>query len=1089
MNGAAYEHNGRRVAREAFYTVACDPRRSVAVEACAGAGKTWMLVSRILRALLEEGESACEPHEILAITFTKKAAGEMRERLDQWLERFAQCGPDELVAELVMRGMAPDAAAAAVPRLQGLYRRLLDGGRPVQFRTFHAWFAGLLRNAPLAVLRELGLPANYELLEDDAEARARTWRPFFESVTADREALADYYAVVATYGRSQTAKALGEALTRRVEFSLADPASAVQHFAERHPALAGLEEPTDALGGDSARRRWLDRAAALGREANKTPQKAAEAIIDVFGSGAPARESRAAARAPQRKNFFVATEDRLNRNLQKYPAAQEAEAELQTLCAAQAQHAAWLYQQRMTRLTRLLLDAFAGVKRAHGWVDMNDVEQAAQLLLGQSALSGWVQERLDARIAHLLIDEFQDTNPLQWQALYGWLSAYVGAGGSAPRVFIVGDPKQSIYRFRRAEPQVFIAAKKFVREGLGGELLNCDHTHRNAQAVVGLVNQAMLAAQQAGEFDGYRAHTTERRDEGELLKLPPIERDALDAGEEPEAEPPDDGALRWRDSLVTPRVLPEEQLLQKECEQAARWIAQCIADGTAPRQIMVLARRRSRLSAMQDALRRHHIPVQQPEKNELHEAPEVQDVVALVDALVSPAHDLSLARALKSPLFGIGDDALVQLALRQRAQPGASWFGLIQKGEDLPQELVETGVRLKRWQRWLATLPPHDALDAVFHDGDVLARFGAAVPPEMRQSALANLRGLLAASLEIEGARFVTPYALVRALRAGGVRAPAVAVPDAVQLLTVHGAKGLEADTVLMLDCDAPPPRAQTMGVLVEWKGGDPAPTRFVFLASERTPPGCASALLEEEQRARHREELNGLYVATTRARERLVLSSVRPARVYEGSWWMRLAPACAPVAADAPLLARPVGRGEAGFVLRQMPSLPAGFAAPAAARKASAATADARAAAFGQAMHRLLEWAVPGQPLAPAHVRAVAREFLLDPQQARGAAALAERIRAGAGAWVWDDRRIDWHGNEVTLVHEGETLRIDRLVRERDSGAWWILDYKSAARPERDAALIAQMQRYRAAVRHAHPGATVRVAFLTGQGELVNLE
>ncbi|MFS2056001.1 3'-5' exonuclease, partial [Variovorax sp. CT11-76] len=113
-----------------------------------------------------------------------------------------------------------------------------------------------------------------------------------------------------------------------------------------------------------------------------------------------------------------------------------------------------------------------------------------------------------------------------------------------------------------------------------------------------------------------------------------------------------------------------------------------------------------------------------------------------------------------------------------------------------------------------------------------------------------------------------------------------VAAPEAVQLLTVHGAKGLEADTVLMLDCDAPPPRAQTMGVLVEWKGGDRVPTRFVFLASEKTPPACAASLLLDEQRARHREELNGLYVATTRARARLVLSSVRPARANEGSWW-----------------------------------------------------------------------------------------------------------------------------------------------------------------------------------------------------------
>jgi ATP-dependent helicase/nuclease subunit A len=143
----------------------------------------------------------------------------------------------------------------------------------------------------------------------------------------------------------------------------------------------------------------------------------------------------------------------------------------------------------------------------------------------------------------------------------------------------------------------------------------------------------------------------------------------------------------------------------------------------------------------------------------------------------------------------------------------------------------------------------------------------------------------------------------------------------------------------------------------------------------------------------------------------------------------------------------------------------------------------------MGQAMHRLLEWAEPGAPLPPEHVRAAAREFALDLQATRAAAALAQRIRAGQGAWAWDMAALDWHGNEVTLIHEGQTLRIDRLVRHRESGAWWVLDYKSAARPERDANLIAQLNRYRDAVQNAYPGETVRAAFLTGQGELVTLE
>ena len=107
---ASYELNQQAVSAERFYAIACDPRRSVAVEACAGAGKTWMLVSRMLRALLEDEavDGGCEAHEILAITFTKKAAGEMRERLYEWLEQFAHADDETLEKELKIRGVIPE---------------------------------------------------------------------------------------------------------------------------------------------------------------------------------------------------------------------------------------------------------------------------------------------------------------------------------------------------------------------------------------------------------------------------------------------------------------------------------------------------------------------------------------------------------------------------------------------------------------------------------------------------------------------------------------------------------------------------------------------------------------------------------------------------------------------------------------------------------------------------------------------------------------------------------------------------------------------------------------------------------------------
>jgi ATP-dependent helicase/nuclease subunit A len=1081
----AYEHNGQRIAREQFYAIACNPRRSVVVEACAGAGKTWMLVSRILRALLE----GAHPHEILAITFTRKAAGELRQRLHEWLQEFATASPEELDAALLQRGAQPHPQLREA--LRGLYARLLECGRPVQVRTFHSWFAALLRSAPLSVLEALELPANYDLLEDDSEAVALVWRRFHSAVASEPQARRDYEASVAGFGRFNTQKALLAALAKRVEFTLADlhgvVEPSVKPFAEVYPRFARLAQPEDTLDGDIARKTWLARARLLGAEKNKTPQKAARTIVDAFQT-ADLRERFALLRDA----LFVKDEDRLTAHLAKFPAAQQAEGELQALCAARAQHEAWMHHQRITRLARLLISQFGALKRERGWIDMNDVERAALVMLSDEVLSGWVQERLDAQVGHLLIDEFQDTNPLQWQALNSWLASYAGAASRRPSVFIVGDPKQSIYRFRRAEPQVFRAAKEFVVGAMGGDLLSCDHTHRNAPQLLAIVNQVMGQAQAEGGYDGFRAHTTESTESGRAGRLPQIGREQKPAAaaSDPEA------ALQWRDSLTVPRELPEEKLVTLECRQAAAWIAAQLAAGVEPGHVMVLARRRDRLGVMEDELRALHIPAQQPEKTELGEASEVQDVVALLDVLVSPTHDLSLARALKSPLFGLPDEALVQIAVaaRRSAEAGRprSWFELVQK-ESLPAPVPQDlGATLLRWKSWVDALPPHDALEAIYHDGDVLARFGAAAPAALRDGVLASLRALLGAALQVDGARYATPYAFVRALKARGVPAPSYTAAGAVQLLTVHGAKGLEAPIVLLLDTDAAPPRAESMGVIVEWPGEAPSPWRFAFLASETRPPACNMEALDAELAARQREELNALYVAMTRARRQLVISSVQPHIAAGNSWWQRLERFCEPLEAppasvDARLFA------QAAAASFSLPVLPAVTLPPSPAKPAppTLSTSQTR---FGEAVHRLLEFHVPrALSWTPAQLQRVGREFALDAATLQEAARMARQIIAGEGAWAWDPQVVDWQGNEVELLHEGELLRLDRLVRRRDPATggheWWVLDFKSAARPEQDPALVEKMRLYRAAVAKAYPRETVRAAFLTGRGTLVPVE
>jgi ATP-dependent helicase/nuclease subunit A len=156
----------------------------------------------------------------------------------------------------------------------------------------------------------------------------------------------------------------------------------------------------------------------------------------------------------------------------------------------------------------------------------------------------------------------------------------------------------------------------------------------------------------------------------------------------------------------------------------------------------------------------------------------------------------------------------------------------------------------------------------------------------------------------------------------------------------------------------------------------------------------------------------------------------------------------------------------------------------------ADAADKTPASARIGLAMHRLLQWGA----VTDVNQQAVAREFALAAQEAEQAACTALRILQGEGAWAWDSQALIWQGNEVELVYQGQTLRLDRLVLRRASGpdraaTWWVLDYKSAPAPQTQAALCAQLQKYRAAVQAAYPQDPVKGAFLTAQGAWIEVD
>lgn len=388
----------------------------------------------------------------------------------------------------------------------------------------------------------------------------------------------------------------------------------------------------------------------------------------------------------------------------------------------------------------------------------------------------------------------------------------------------------------------------------------------------------------------------------------------------------------------------------------------------------------------------------------------------------------------------------------------------------------DLAVNLALYKHFVDTFPPHDALQAIYEHGDVLARFAAAAPAANRSTVLANLRALLSASLQLDGGRYATPYAFVRALKAGGLQAPAAVNPNAVRLLTIHGAKGLEAEVVLLLDTDTAERNAASMSVLVDWPGQALAPQKFVFLISESTPPACARQTLEAEKVARQREELNALYVAMTRAKNTLAISSIEPYRQASGSWWQRLQGLATDEQVASSSLANKVSE-QVEFTLPDLPSLTLidNLLLP-------TPEADSPSARVGKAMHRLLERDDPSQKAASR----VAREFGLTPEQLQDAQTKAHSIKTGAAAWAWDAAAIAWQGNEVELTHEGETFRLDRLVQRKDAthlGHWWVLDYKSAAHPEGQPELVTKMKAYKAALLAIYPGAVVKAAFLTADG------
>jgi ATP-dependent helicase/nuclease subunit A len=1081
-------------------SVALDPRRSIVVEACAGSGKTWLLVSRILRLLLD----GAEPSQILAITFTRKAAQEMQARLQLWLRDLAM-GDDDFVRQfLAERGVA-QLSDEQLQRARSLYSEVLLAQPAITISTFHGWFMQVMQRAPLNADVMQGM----SLLERAGSEQEEAWEEMLEQMRKQPESVEALHMqwLFAECGLFSTRTLLFNFLGKRAEWwayvqgrqdalsfaldnlrndlhvdmdfdAVADWGmcgnSEEIFFAFVHQLAANGTEVQQGKAGE-LERAWTDTALAL-RFKQLTPLLYTQAGEP--RSFKPTKKQAAEA--------FLFTRDALFDGLQ---AVRDTQAEQQ----------AYRLNEAVLHCGAAFLERYQALKQQKQQMDFSDLEWQLCRLLQQSEHAETMQYKLDSRYRHVLLDEFQDTNPLQWQILRAWFDAAV-AVESQPTVFVVGDPKQSIYRFRRADARLFGVAREYLKEHFGAETLGNSITRRNSQPVVDAVNAVFREQPHGFEFTEHQTHQKELP--GHVLVLP------LALAEPSKEFVVEDAQLTLRDPLTTSRTETEEGARHKEAEQFAAQLQAIASDwsvhesGATRRatygDIMVLVRSRTHLAVYEEALRAKHIPFISSRRGGLLDTLEAEDVQALLMFLITPFADLALAQVLRTPIFACSDADLMCLAQSLPASADevkTSWWQRLRNLAEPSPALQRAADLLQRWLSLADKLPVHDLLDRIYFEGDVIARYSAVLPTEMRAKVTANLHAFMKMALDIDAGRYPSlPRFLqdLRELRDSSDDAPDEGklgqAGDAVRIYTVHESKGLEAPIVWLLDANAAKNNKDGNDVILDWPTHEERPLHFSLYADQASRGKQRVPLFELDAAQQAREEMNLLYVAMTRAQQALIVSGSskgedKEEKKKEPSWYDRIAAAVGnqqesfalSLSKGAPGLpkdSRQASTGSARTVIVP-PVIPTGK------RTTRNSTQQQR----GIWLHALLQHLTEGvtdETELQQRLNISSTEMAALYPQAQHLLTLPQLSR------FFDAQQYRSACNELPYINaSGELKRIDRLVAFDNEV--WVLDYKLGDSAD-TARYRAQMQEYQAAMQSVYAGKSVRCALVFADGVLAEI-
>lgn len=1124
---------------------ASDPAQSVWVSANAGSGKTHVLTQRVVRLLLK----GVAPARILCLTFTKAAAANMSERVFGTLARWTRLDDAELAASIAATG-APRPDRAELVAARKLFARTVETPGGLKIQTIHAFCERLLHLFPF----EANVPSRFEVADDmlQAELLARARRETLALAATDGGALGAALALVADEcGLDGFESLIKEAMGHRGIFSAgARPSQAailreVLGLADGRDGAAIQREMIE--GGQILSRAaeiasWLDggtktdieraallRLAARGqdfwRKGSGTISECLAPYLALFftknGEGGPAAKLVTKTPAGRRPDLAALLEDE--------------QARLARLCEERKTAATFERTLALLTIIGAILSRHETMKALRGVLDFDDLIERTLGLLERSEAS-WVLYKLDRGIDHVLVDEAQDTSAGQWKILEDLTGDFATGLSPASRTFFaVGDEKQSIFSFQGAAPRMFGAMRRkfetrFTAAAWPFAHVPLTQSFRSVAGVLAMVDRIFEPLEHRRglvDDDIWMGHEALKAGLPGLIEIWPA------TGTMQEEQQGD-----WRLPLDVldardPASLVAQRVAQKIAELLAGASADRVFDNATleprairPSDILILVRTRGPFfEAVIRALKQNRIPVAGADRLELSAHIAVMDLVAAGRAALLPQDDLTLACALKSPLIGLDDEDLLSFA---PGRPGSLLDALAGSAEPRHKSAFEI---VMRWRARKGLCPFAFYAQILGEDLGRLA-LEARLGSEARDAIDEFLR--LALAHESEAASSLAGFLDMVETMTFSIKRDMESGTDAVRVMTIHAAKGLEAKIVFLPDtCGAPRPQHDPK----IFELGDPAHGTGTIGWSPRKGADCgAIAAAREAARQGAADEYRRLlYVALTRAEERLYIAGFHGAREPDASTWSRMietsletfegmtqvpafwnrdetvlrwVPLDDVLAGEPEALAAPPGTGRldppAWLFARVTPEpAPPPPLRPATAldsadwMKGGGRGGDAGTALqAGRLIHALLQY-LPG--VAPDQRHAAALTYLaakaggLGESTRLGLAASAERLLAmpslaplfgqGSRAEVGVAGKVVLPGGTNVEI----SGRIDRIAET--SGAIIAADFKTGApreAAETPPAYLTQMALYRAVLAPLWPEKSIRMLLIWTEGPLI---